>query len=86
MDCDLRILELWAEAEAQGIDSSGGGSFGLDTRLFDSSQRRVWQRDRTRFVTYEASGRVHIQRYNYFRYPNGSTINLDPTLEAPQRS
>lgn len=29
----LRVLGLWAAAEAQGIDSSEGGSFGLDTRL-----------------------------------------------------
>lgn len=29
----LRQLSLWEAAEAQGIDSSHGGSFGFDTRL-----------------------------------------------------
>ncbi len=87
MDYDLRILELWEAAEAQGIDSGGGGSFGLDTRLFTAAQNSEWRHDRRRFVTYDASGTFHIQYYNYFCYPNGSTINLDPTLEAvhPER-
>ncbi len=47
MDYDLRTLELREKAEAQGIDLSGGGRFGLDTLMFTPAQRREWHCFRT---------------------------------------
>ena len=74
-DYSLRQLELWEAAEAQGIDSSHGGSFGFDTRLLTKAQRhkRHWQ----------GCGRPKL--FNYFRYPNDRVVTLDPMLEAVYR-
>lgn len=85
MDFDLRTLQLWEQAEAQGIDSSGGGSFGLDTRMFTSTQRREWHHHPCRFVMCEAAGVRRLKLYNYFRYPDGRVVGLDPLLEAVNR-
>lgn len=82
MDFDLRTLELWEKAEAQGIDSSGGGSFGFDTRMFTLAQRREWYRFPHRFIVLEATGARRLKLYNYFRYPDGRVVGLDPLLEA----
>jgi len=82
MDFDLRALVLWEEAEAQGINSSGGGCFGLDTRLFNGVQKREWRWHSDRFVKKDVNGGSRPEMYNYFRYPNGSTIKLDPMLKA----
>jgi len=82
MDFDLRLLRLWEQAEAQGIDSSGGGSFGLDTRMFNPVQRQEWHRHPRRFVMYDATGAHRLKLYNYFHYPDGRTVGLDPLLEA----
>ncbi len=82
MDFDLRVLELWGKAEAQGIDSSGGGRFGLDTRMFTPAQRREWHRHNARFVGREVSGAFQLKLFNYFRYPDGRVVGLDPLLEA----
>lgn len=80
MDFDLRTLGLWEEAKAQGIDPSGGGSFGLDTRRFSLKQRREFHRHTDRF----ANG-TQPKLYNYFRYPDGRVVGLDPLLEAVYR-
>ena len=85
MGFDLRTLELWEKAEAQGIDSSKGGAFGLDTRLFSSTQRREWHRHSTRFVKCDVTGATRLKLYNYFRYPDGRIVGLDPLLEAVHR-
>jgi len=78
----LRVLELWAAAEAQGIDSSGGGAFGLDTRLFTEKQRREWHRYRDRFIERFPNGASRPKLYNYFHCPDGRIITLNPMLEA----
>lgn len=80
-----RVLDLWAAAEAQGIDSSEGGRFGLDTRLFTEVQRREWHRHNGRFVHREVSGASRPKLFNYFRYPDGRIVTLDPMLEAVHR-
>jgi len=85
MDFDLRCLQLWEQAEAQGIDSSGGGRFGLDTRMFTPAQRREWHRFPHRFTVREAAGAHRMKLYNYFRYPDGQVVELDPLLEAVNR-
>lgn len=82
MDFDLRTLELWEEAEAKGIDSSGSGSFGLDTRLFTSAEQREYHRHMSTFVVRETNGAITLKRFNYFKYPNGDIVKLDPMLEA----
>lgn len=81
----LRVLELWAAAEAQGIDSSEGGSFGLDTRLLTPKQKAEWQRHNDRFAERDATGASRPKLYNYFRYPDGRTVILYPLLEAVHR-
>ena len=85
MDFDLRTLELWEKAEAQGVDSSGGGSFGLDTRMFTPAKRREWHQHNDRFIERQVSGAYRLKLYNYFRYPDGRVIGLDPFLEAVHR-
>jgi hypothetical protein len=80
-----RILDLWAAAEAQGIDSSEGGSFGLDTRLLTPKQKREWQCHNDRFVQRDLSGASRPKLFNYFRYPDGRTVILYPMLEAVYR-
>jgi len=79
-DCLLAQLELWAKAEAQGIDSREGGSFGLDTRLFDSKERVRYQRGE--FTRRDETGAIRVLMYNYFRYPDGRVVQLDPMVEA----
>ena len=74
MDFDLRTLGLWEAAEAQGIDSSEGGSFGFDTGLLDRAKKMEYHR--------HASGKSYHKLFNYFRYPSGVTVKLDPMLEA----
>lgn len=80
-----KVLDLWAAAEAQGINSMHGGSFGLDTRLFTERDRREWQRHRDRFLRREVSGATHPLLFNYFRYPDGRVVTLNPMLEAVYR-
>jgi len=80
-----RVLDLWAAAEEQGIDSSGGGSFGLDTRLFTERQRREWHQHNHRFVERDTTGASRPKLYNYFRRPDGRVVILDPLLEAVHR-
>jgi hypothetical protein len=80
MDYDLRTLELWEQAETQGIDSSDGGAFGLDTRRFTKAQRQEYHWHTERF----AKGRKP-KVFNYFRYPDGRTVTLDPMLTAVHR-
>jgi len=82
MNRDLRTLELWEKAEAQGIDSSGGGAFGLDTRMFTPTQCREWHRHNARFVERDETGATCVKLYNYFRYSDGRIVGLDPLLEA----
>jgi len=82
MNRDLRTLELWEKAEAQGIDSSGGGAFGLNTQLFTPAQRREWHRHKARFVERDETGATRVKLYNYFHYPDGRIVGLDPLLEA----
>lgn len=79
----LARLEVWAQAEAQGIDSSNGGLFGLDTSLLS-------QRDRTRymrgeFTRRELNGTVRVLMYNYFRYSDGRVVSLNPMIKAVYR-
>jgi len=80
-----RVLDLWAAAEAQGIDSSEGGSFGLDTQLLTPKQKREWQQHNGRFVERDVTGASRLKMYNYFRYPDGRTVILYPMLEAVHR-
>jgi len=80
-----RVLDLWAAAEAQGIDSSGGGAFGFDTRLLTPKQKHEWQQYNGRFVKRDATGANHPKLFNYFRYPDGRTVILYPMLEAVHR-
>lgn len=81
----LRVLELWAAAEAQNIDSSEGGSFGLDTRLLTPKQKREWQQHNARFVERDATGASRPKLFNYFRYPDGAVVTLFPMLEVVYR-
>ena len=74
----LDSLKLWAQAEAQGIDLNDGGSFWLDTRMFD-------RREQTRYLHGEftrrkPSGAVCLLMYNFFRYPDGRVVQLNPML------
>ena len=85
MDFDLRTLGLWEKAEAQGIDSSDGGAFGLDTRMFAPALRREWHRHPGRFIVRDATGAIRLKLFNYFRYPDGRITVLDPLLEAVNR-
>lgn len=78
-------LQLWEQAEAQGIDTSGGGSFGLDTRMLTPAQWREWYYFPHRFTVREATGAHRLKLYNYFRYPDGRVVGLDPLLEAVNR-
>lgn len=80
-----RILDLWAAAEAQGIDSSEGGSFGLDTRLLTPKQKQEWHRHNDRFVQRDSSGASRPRLFNYFCYPDGRIVILYPMLEAVHR-
>ena len=82
MDFDLRVLKLWEQAEAQGIDSSGGGRFGFDTRMLTPAQRREWRHFPHRFMIPLPTGGCRLKLYNYFRYPDGRIVRLDPLLEA----
>ncbi len=84
MGYDLFTLELWEAAEAQGIDSSEGGSFGLDTRMFNPLQKLEWRQDKSKFVTQDVP--PHLKVFNYFRYPVGKVVELDPMLEAVHHS
>lgn len=77
-----RVLELWAAAEAQGIDSSEGGSFGLDTRLLTLKQRQEYHRHPGRFIHRCHSRSNRPKLYNYFRYPDDRIVTLYPLLEA----
>lgn len=81
----LRVLELWAAAEAQNIDSSEGGSFGLDTRLLTPKQKCEWQQHPARFVERDAPGTLRPKLFNYFRYPDDRIVILFPVLEAVYR-
>ena len=81
----LRVLELWAAAEAQGIDSSEGGSFGLDTRLLTPKQKVERQQHGDRFVERDVTGASRPKLYNYFRHLDGRTVILYPMLEAAHR-
>jgi hypothetical protein len=76
----LASLELWARAEAQGIDSHGGGSFGLDTQLFGLKDRARYLRGE--FTRRDNTGAVHVLLYNFFRYPDGRVVVLVPMLKA----
>ncbi len=82
MDYDLRTLELWEAVQAQWIDTSKGGSFGLDTRMFNPLQKLEWRQDKSKFVTQDETGASHLKVFNYFRYPCGAVVELDPMLEA----
>jgi len=84
-DILLQQLRLWREAEAQGIDSSQGGSFGLDTRLFTLKERREYHLHGHRFMVREVSGAVRLLLYNCFWYPDRRQVRLDPMLEAASR-
>ena len=81
----LQELRLWREAEIQGIDSSGGGAFGFNPELLNPKQAQERRRFPHRFVEREASGRIRLRRYNYFRYPDDRIVSLNPMLEAPSR-
>lgn len=84
-ECDylLASLELWAQVEAQGIDSSGGGTFGLDTRLFGPKERTRYQRGE--FTERDNTGAIRVLMYNFFRYPDGREVQLNPMLKAVHR-
>lgn len=79
----LARLEVWAQAEAQGIDSSHGGSFGLDTRMFSRNEQTRYSRGE--FTRREPSGAVRVLMYNYFRYPDGRVVQLSPMIKAAYR-
>lgn len=81
----LRVLELWTAAEAQGIDSSEGGTFGLDTRLLTPKQKAEWQQHNDRFVERDATGASRPKLYNYFHHSDDRTVILYPMLEAVHR-
>jgi hypothetical protein len=72
----LRVLELWVAAEAQGIDSSSGGSFGFDSWLLTPKQRIEWHRHRSRFEKRSMTGVSRPRLFNYFRYPNNQIVIL----------
>jgi len=84
-DVLLQQLRLWREAETQGVDSSQGGSFGLDTRLFTPKEQREYRLHRDRFVAKDSSGRHWPRLYNSFWYPDRRQVRLDPMLEAAPR-
>lgn len=79
----LAQLELWALAETQGIDSRDGGSFGLDTRIFDWKEQTRYLHGE--FTRREVSGAVTLLMYNFFRYPDGRVVQLHPMLKAVHR-
>lgn len=79
----LALLELWVQAEAQGIDSSDGGSFGLDTQLFGPKERSRYQRGE--FTQRDNTGVVCVLMYNFFCYSDGRVIALNPMLKAVHR-
>jgi hypothetical protein len=85
----LRVLELWAAAEAQGIDptddANEGGSFGLDTRLLTPKQKVEWQQHNDRFVERDATGASRPKLYNYFCDSEDRFVILYPMLEAVHR-
>jgi len=77
-----RVLELWAAAEAQGVDSSEGGSFGLNTRLLTPRQKVEWRRHSDCFVERSVTGASRPKLFNYFHRPDGRITILYPMLEA----
>ena len=81
----LRVLGLWAAAEAQGIDSSEGGSFGLDTPLLTPKQKVEWQQHNDRFVERDVTGASRPKLYNYFCDSEDRFVILYPMLEAVHR-
>lgn len=84
-DYQLRVLELRAAAEAQGVDSSEGGLFGLDTRLLTPKQKVEWEQHSDRFVERDVTGASRPKLYNYFRHLDGRTVIFYPMLEAVHR-
>jgi hypothetical protein len=76
-------LEVWAQAEAQGIDSSGGGSFGLDAKWFGPKERAQYQCGE--FTQRQANDAVRVLMHNYFRYPDGRVVQLNPMIKAVYR-
>lgn len=81
----LRVLELWAAAEAQGVDSGEGGTFGLDTQLLTPKQKAEWQQHNDCFVERDVTGASRPKLYNYFCHPDGRSVILYPMLEAVHR-
>lgn len=79
----LDSLKLWAQAEAQGIDSSDGGSFGLDTRMFNRAEQTRYLRGE--FTRRELNGAICLLMYNFFCYPDGRVVQLNPMLKAVHR-
>lgn len=70
----LAVLDLWAQAESQGVDPETVKSFGFDPRLCSNPKEKR-----------EALRWKRTERFNYVRHHDGTRTKLDPPLRAVYR-
>lgn len=84
----LAVLELWAQAEKQGIDPETVEAFGYDPKLLTPQQKREVERKRQRTGIDPHTGKrlenghYRSKVHNYVRFKDGSRVLLDPILKA----
>lgn len=81
-DYCLAVLDLWAQAQEQGIDISRVASFGFDSRALTERQKRDFHRCVGSYIETLPCGKKRPCVYNYVRHHDGGVTRLDPMLKA----
>jgi hypothetical protein len=81
----LDQLDLWAKAQAQGINPDTVHGFGLDSRLLTERQERDFHRRTGVYIETLPSGRKRPVLFNCVWHHDGSQTTLDPMLKAIYR-
>lgn len=85
----LSVLELWAQAKAQGIDPETVEAFGFDPKLLAGADKRAYYRPTFPggpqggpFVERRKNGSYRTLMHNYVRLKDGTIKPLNPMLKA----
>jgi hypothetical protein len=77
----LALLDLWAQAQAQGVEPETVRGFGFDSRLLTPEQKRR-SRGAESFIEVLRNGRRRPRMFNCVWHHDGSQTALNPMLKA----
>ena len=78
----LKMLYLWGEVEAQGIDIGQVASFGFADRALTDREKRDLRFHPDKYIETLASGKTRARLHNYVRIRDGTVKRLCPMLKA----